>query len=479
MFASTNIKTAMSETRSTIVICGAGIAGIAAAYELAVRRGIPDVVVVDERPPLSLTSDKSTECYRNWWPGPGDAMVGLMNRSIDLLEQLAGASGNVFGLNRRGYLYAATSEQGAAALEAAARESSALGSGPLRVYRGAQGEPAYLPAQASGYRDAQGGADLILDPAMIGEYFPYLAPEVTAVLHARRCGWLSAQQLGMYLWDEARRHGARLVRGRVTNVQWANEHISGVEVLDGISRSTIATEHFVNAAGPFLKDVAGMLGQELPVHCTPHLKLSFDDRLGVVPRDAPMIIAADPVSLVWSDEERAELAEDEETRPLLDPFPAGVHTRPDGGADSPVLLLLWSYDAQPIEPVFPLPVAPEYPELALRGMARLLPGLRAYLDRPPRPVIDGGYYVHTQENRPLIGPLGPRGAWMLGALSGYGVMAALAAAELLAAHITGAELPPYAAAFQPRALRRSAIPANVGELGRDGPALEDAGTKES
>ena len=110
----------MSETRSTIVICGAGIAGIAAAYELAVRRGMPDVVVVDERPPLSLTSDKSTECYRNWWPGPGDAMVGLMNRSIDLLEQLADASGNVFGLNRRGYLYAATSEQGAAALEAAA-----------------------------------------------------------------------------------------------------------------------------------------------------------------------------------------------------------------------------------------------------------------------------------------------------------------------------------------------------------------------
>jgi len=49
--------------------------------------------VVDERPPLTLTSDKSAECYRNWWPGPGDDQVALMNRSIDLLEELAVISG--------------------------------------------------------------------------------------------------------------------------------------------------------------------------------------------------------------------------------------------------------------------------------------------------------------------------------------------------------------------------------------------------
>src|SRR5438552_13933890 len=71
----------MSAPTADVVICGAGIAGVAAAYHLAVRRGVTDVVLVDERPPLSLTSDKSTECYRNWWPGPGDDMVALMNRS--------------------------------------------------------------------------------------------------------------------------------------------------------------------------------------------------------------------------------------------------------------------------------------------------------------------------------------------------------------------------------------------------------------
>ena len=88
-----------------VVVCGAGIAGVAVARALAVTHGVKRVLLVDERPPLSLTSDKSTEAYRNWWPGPDAAMVQLMNRSIDLLEQWADAGGNRIRLNRRGYLY--------------------------------------------------------------------------------------------------------------------------------------------------------------------------------------------------------------------------------------------------------------------------------------------------------------------------------------------------------------------------------------
>ena len=84
----------MTSLRSGAVICGAGIAGISAAYHLAVHHGVRDLILVEERDPLSLTSDKSTECYRNWWPGPGDAMVRLMNRSIDIMEDLARERGN-------------------------------------------------------------------------------------------------------------------------------------------------------------------------------------------------------------------------------------------------------------------------------------------------------------------------------------------------------------------------------------------------
>ena len=46
-----------------VVICGAGIAGISAAYHLSVKHGMKNVILVDEGAPLSLTSDKSTECY--------------------------------------------------------------------------------------------------------------------------------------------------------------------------------------------------------------------------------------------------------------------------------------------------------------------------------------------------------------------------------------------------------------------------------
>src|SRR5204862_3337001 len=124
----------VSPKTAEVVICGAGIAGIAAAYHLAVRRGVTGVVLVDERPPLSLTSDKSTECYRNWWPGPGDAMVLLMNRSIDLLEELARESGNVFRMKRRGYVFVTADPALVPRFIARARDGAALGSGPLRLH---------------------------------------------------------------------------------------------------------------------------------------------------------------------------------------------------------------------------------------------------------------------------------------------------------------------------------------------------------
>ena len=118
-----------------IVICGGGIAGIAAAYSLAVEHSQTDVVVVEADNPLSLTSDKSSEAYRNWWPGPGSDMVSLMNRSIDLMEDLARQSGNVFLMNRRGYLFATAQPEQVERYLRAAEEAAVLGVGPVRVHR--------------------------------------------------------------------------------------------------------------------------------------------------------------------------------------------------------------------------------------------------------------------------------------------------------------------------------------------------------
>src|SRR5688500_560850 len=110
------------------------MAGAAAAYHLAVRQRIPRVVLVDEREPLTLTSDKGTQGYRNWWPGPDDTMLRLVSRSVDLLEETAAESGNAFRMNRRGYLFATGDAAQAANMERTAREVTAFGMGPLRVH---------------------------------------------------------------------------------------------------------------------------------------------------------------------------------------------------------------------------------------------------------------------------------------------------------------------------------------------------------
>jgi glycine/D-amino acid oxidase-like deaminating enzyme len=53
----------------------------------------------------------------------------------------------------------------------------------------------------------------------------------------------------------------------------------------------------------------------------------------------------------------------------------------------------------------------------------------------------------TDENWPLIGPLGVDGAFVVGAMSGFGTMAACAGGELCAKWLLGAELPDYADAL--------------------------------
>jgi len=108
---------------------------------------------------------------------------------------------------------------------------------------------------------------------------------------------------------------------------------------------------------------------------------------------------------------------------------------------------LWTYHLDPVEPVFPMTFDPAYTELVIRGMARMVPAFARYADRLPRAVVDGGYYTKTRENRFVAGPLPVEGAYVCGALGGYGLMASNVAGELVAAHVTGRPLPPYAPAF--------------------------------
>ena len=422
---------------ASVAVVGAGMAGIAVAHELAVRRGLRDVVLIDERAPLTLTSDKSSECYRNWWPGPDDAMVSLMNDSIDRLEALADESTNAFHMNRRGYVWATASATRARELRAEAEESSSLGAGALRIHTVGG---AYVPTTgATGIDRSLTGADLLLDGRLIARHFPYFGDDVVAVLHARRCGWMSAQQLGMYLLERARERGLRLLRAKAEGIDVRDGRVTGVRT----SAGPIATEVVVDAAGPYAADVARMCGVALPVYNERHAKVAFRDERQLVPRGAPFLIWADPIRLWTADAERDDIPAGWRDRT----FPAGAHLRPEGGPRSDALLLIWSYEEHREPPRYPVEFDPSFAEICLRGLARMIPRLAQYIGHAPRPVIDGGYYTRTQENRPIIGPLALRGLYASCAFGGFGIMAAEGAARLLADHLCGAPLAPWAAAF--------------------------------
>jgi len=432
----------MNKRSADVVICGAGILGVCTAYFLSTRRGIKNILIVDEHPPLTLTSDKSTECYRNWWPGPGDAMVQLMNHSINLMEEIADECANLFHLNRRGYLYVSSDLERVSMLENSAEEASALGAGELRHHH--VGSQNYMPHSPEGFSNSVLGADLITDPSLIEEHFPYLNQNVVAALHVRRAGWLSAQQYGMWMLERARDEGVELVKGKVSAIESEAGRVSRVSLQDG---SEIRCSTFINAAGPHLAEIGRLMGTDIPVFNELHLKTTFNDYLAVLDRNAPLVIHADPQRIAWSNEERAILEEDEETAWLLEELAFGAHSRPEGDHDAQSILVLWDLHNEQVDARFPIIPDPMVSELALRGVSSMIPGMAAYIDNMPRPFVDGGYYTKTDENRPLAGPLPMEGAYLIGAASGYGIMAAAGLADLLAAHVAGDPMPNYSAAF--------------------------------
>src|SRR5437764_134344 len=220
-----------------IVICGAGIAGIAAAYQLAVVHGLDDVVIVEQGNPLSLTSDKSTEAYRNWWPGPDWAMTAFMNRSIDLIEEIARATDNRINLNRRGYLFATADAGKITFLQTMAKSAESRGGGVARLHE--TPSSAYTPSPERGFEFPLAGADVITNASLIRRHFPYLAEETVAVAHARRAGWFSAQQLGMVMLEAVRARGVKIVKGRVVGFDTRGGRMRAVEVAREDGRQSI------------------------------------------------------------------------------------------------------------------------------------------------------------------------------------------------------------------------------------------------
>ena len=129
-------------------------------------------------------------------------------------------------------------------------------------------------------------------------------------------------------------------------------------------------------------------------------------------------------------------------------MPGSIHCRPDGGDKGNWVKLGWAYNETPATATWEPPLDDNFPDIVLRGAARLNPKLKDYYGQLPRTMHHyGGWYSMTDVNWPLIGPMGPEGAFMNCAQSGFGTMAACASGELCAAWVAGTELPSYSDAF--------------------------------
>jgi glycine/D-amino acid oxidase-like deaminating enzyme len=423
-----------------VVVVGAGSIGLAVAYYLVVRHGVTRVVLLDQGDPMALTSAQSGENYRNWWPHP--VMTAFTDDSTTLMEEIARATGNRIRMTRRGYALATRRAEPADLIDDLHRGYGAAAPERIRLHLGAAA-PAYRAATTADWETTPDGVDVILDRRLVREHFPTYAPDIATVLHIRRAGDVSGQQLGQFMLERIREAGGRLWRARLDSIEAGSPFRLDLRTADG--PRVLRADRLVNAAGPFCAAAARLLGETVPIECVFQQKIAFEDREAVIPRDMPFSIDLDGQRIEWSAEDREILASEPETARLLEPMPGGIHCRPDGGERGTGIKLGWAYNRTPTPPNAEPPIDPQFPDTVLRGASRLHPGLRAYLGRLPRNARHyGGYYAMTPENWPLIGPMRTPNAFIAGALSGFGTMAACATGHLCAAWVAGGERPAYA-----------------------------------
>ncbi len=419
---------------ANIAICGAGIAGIATACYIAVKYRQQQVVLIDKNQPMSLTTSKSGENFRDYWPQP--CMTALTRHSVELMNVLADNTDDAFTMRYSGYDFVS---------ESVGRD--------------------IFPADHlddPGYSDSLSrttGSD------QIQAQHPYLSKSIQQRVHINKAGAIDVHALGSLMLSNAKKAGVLVVQATVKSI---TSHGSGFTL--GLSgnqgANSLTAEKLVLAPGPFINELAAMLGISLPVESILQRKFIIPDKQNIIPRDMPFTIFADPQHLQWDDEERQLIEESPEYAWLLDEFPAGLHIKPEGQGN---IKLGWAYNRVPEAPKWETEDDFDFPNITLRGASRFIPALKAYVDEPPTPVVQfSGYYTRTPENLPLIGPLQKQGLFTVAALSGYGTMAACSAGELCADWMMGGDLPDYARYFHPGRYSDADLMAEINETGSDG-----------
>lgn len=415
--------------KSQTIICGAGIAGIAAAYNLAVKHQQQNILLLDRHMPMSLTTSKSGENYRDYWPQP--MMTEFVTHSMDLMQEICDLEDN-HGFSMHGIGYDFISEEN-------------------------------NDVFTSSYADTDIDRYLarITDHAQIKTTRPYLADTVNQVVHIHRAGEMDVNALGAFMLREAKRAGVQLQQTTITDIAQTKDggfRLYGEQIFD--------CERLLLAAGPFSPNLAAMLGIKLSLENFLQRKFVIPDPAKVIPEQMPFTIFADPIELDWSEEERELIGNQPEFAHLLAEYPEGLHIKPVG---SDQIKMGWAYNREASTPEWEPAPNEEFVEIVMRGAARFIPGLAQYIDNIPTPIVHySGYYTRTPENLPLIGESECENLYLLTGFAGYGTMSACAAGELIADIIGQNSLPNYAQYFAPQRYQDAELMAQLAAINGDG-----------
>lgn len=402
-----------------VAVIGSGIAGVSSAYFLF-KSGIKNIVIIDPDGPLSRTSSRSAQCYRNWWLDPKISL--LVNHSIKLLLEIAERSGtNPISLDRNGYLwFSKTSEHPEAHLKEFRKVEGIRTTGGIRQHIDTSTgyQRAWGDLVAGGVDPELPGVDLLVG-SFAADVFPSLSKEVTSVMHTRLCGCLDALCLGNFYLKESK---ARVIKGEVSTIEQKRGKYS-IRIAGSDQIKTVTAEKLIIAAGAWSSQMLTKMGVAMPkMENILHERMVFEDTHGLLPRDMPLLLSSDDI----------EYEEDKRS--------VGAYLRPLGQAKD--VLLGWAYDAEDCDPpVWPPDLTEKQvrADRVLKAASYMVPAFAKYrnMAADDQKFLDsiqhvGGYYTQTYTKRPLIGPiLELPGVFLNTAMAGMGIMASAACGELV------------------------------------------------
>jgi glycine/D-amino acid oxidase-like deaminating enzyme len=346
-----------------LVVVGGGIVGAATAF-FACRAGL-HVVLLEKRPALcTLTTPVSTGAFRLQFDNPEE--IALVRESIALFDQFAEITelpGYDLAMRKQGYLFCATSAEGARRQRFFVESLHGWGVGDVELLSGEEAR----------------------------NRFPYLSPGILQARFRNADGWLDPKRLTL---GYARASGATIcLETPAIGFEQRDGRVVGVRTPRGV----IATDNVVVAAGPFAAAVAALAGVRLDIRPTIRHKLVIPE-LDAIPADSPMTIHEETAAH-W--------------RPGLRGC-FGLWTEAGTPSGEPL-------DNVPTNVDFAFGLLDPRSE---RSLAKLSPiWEQVWSDGCLHWVLQAGQYAYTADHRPLLGPSAAPGLHLNCGYSGHGIMA--------------------------------------------------------